>query len=127
MSTTGEHPAVPEATTKGVHHEVMAFAKAVLGSQALATLLLMGLAVVGYRALAAESHDAGVQAVAPIRDEVERLKAQLAEQAKDGAESKRRIERVEAVSVDTNANVKIIMARMGLQPVTPEPAKDGGR
>lgn len=108
-----------------MHGEVLAFAGKLLGSQALATLLLMGFAVVGYRALAAESHDAGVAAAAPVVAEVERLKATVAEQAKDVGELKRRVERTESVSVDTNANVRIIMARMGLQPVTPEP-KDGG-
>ena len=114
------------ATASTVHGEVLGFARRVLGGQALATLLLMGLAVGGYRALAQEARDGGAAAVAPVATEVERLKAVSAEQAKDLAELKRRIERTEVVSVETNANVRLLLQDRGIQPVTTLESKDGG-
>ena len=66
------------ATASTVHGEVLRFARSVLGGQALATLLLMGLAVGGYRALAQEARDGGAAAVTPVATELERVKAAAA-------------------------------------------------
>ena len=116
------------ATASTVHGELLGFAKRVLGGQALATLLLMGLAIGGYRALAQESRDGGAAAVAPVAAELERVKAQAAEQARDIAELKRRVERTEVVSVETNANVRLLLQDRGIKPVTAlELPKDGGQ
>ena len=112
-----------KATT--VHGEVLAFARRVLGGQALATLLLMGLAIGGYRALAQEARDGGSASVAPVAAELGRVKSDLDEQKKDTAELKREVERTRMLTVETNANVRLIMLRLGVQPVSTDP-KDGG-
>lgn len=108
-----------------VHGEVLAFARRVLGGQALATLLLMGLAIGGYRALAQESRDGGAAAVAPVAAELERVKVTQGEQQKDVAELKRRVERVETLTIETNANVRLLLENRGIKPVELSP-KDGG-
>lgn len=108
-----------------MHAEILSFARKLLGSQALATLLLMGLAVFGYRALAADSRDGGLQAVAPVAAELERVKTGLGETVRDVAELRRRMERTETLTIETNANMRLLMLRFGVQPVTLE-AKDGG-
>lgn len=122
MSDASDAP----ATASTVHGEVLRFARSVLGGQALATLLLMGLAVGGYRALAQEARDGGAAAVTPVATELERVKAATQEQAKDIAELKRRIERTEVVSVETNANVRLLLQDRGIKPVTTLTA-DGGQ
>lgn len=121
----------PKTTVFG---EVLGFGKKLLGSQALSTLLLMGLAVGGYRALAAEARDGGAAAAAPVAAELnlvkadlERTKAAQLEQGKDSAEVKRRLERVELLGTITDANMRLVMQRLGVQPVTPLEPKDGGR
>lgn len=114
------------ATTSTVHGEVLGFARRILGGQALATLLLMGLAVGGYRALAQEARDGGVAAVLPVAAELERVKSATAEQAHDIAELKRRIERTEVVSVETNANVRLLLQDRGIRPVSTLEPRDGG-
>lgn len=114
------------ATNSTVHGEVLRFARSVLGGQALATLLLMALAAGGYRALAQEARDGGAAAVQPVATELERVKAATAEQEKDIAELKRRIERTEVVSVETNANVRLLLQAQGIKPVTTLTA-DGGQ
>lgn len=115
-----------ESDAKTVHGEVLGFARRVLGSQALATLLLMGLAVWGYKALAAESHDAGIAAAAPVLVRVERVEAQVVELGRDQAEARRRIERTETLSVETAANLRLLLLRFGVQPVAFE-QRDGGQ
>lgn len=118
------------ATKGSVHDELLAFARRVLGSQALATLLLMAAAVGGYRALAddsrKEARDAGLAAVAPVAHDLERIKQQVAELGRDQAESRRRIERTETLSVETAANVRLLLLDRGIKPVTLD-AKDGGQ
>lgn len=126
MSTTGEHPAVSEPQPTTVHAEVLSFARKVLGSQAVATLLLMSLGIAGYRALAAESHDGGVAAVAPVAAELERVKSQVNEMLRDAGETRRRLERTELISIETNANMRLLMQRFGVQPVQLDP-RDGGQ
>lgn len=123
MSEVADKP----ATASTVHGEVLAFGRRILGGQALATLLLMGLAIGGYRALAQEARDGGASAVAPVATELERVKAAAQEQAKDIAELKRRIERTEVVSVETNANVRLLLQDRGIRPVTTLETRDGGR
>ena len=108
-----------------VHGEVLAFARRVLGGQALATLLLMGLAIGGYRALAQESRDGGAAAVAPVAAELERVKADVAEQKKDVAEMKRQLEQVRLVGIETGVNVRLLLENRGIKPVELGP-KDGG-
>lgn len=109
-----------------VHGEVLAFAKRVLGGQALATLLLMGLAIGGYRALAQESKDGGAAVVAPVAAELERVKLDVAEQKKDLAEVKRQVERNTLLTIETNANVRLLLENRGIKPVELAP-KDGGQ
>lgn len=115
----------PEAPATTVHAEVLSFARKVLGSQAVATLLLMALGIAGYRALAAESHDGGLAAVAPVAAELERTKVDVVEMKRDAAELKRRVERMETLTIETNANVRLLLENRGIRPVTLEP-KDGG-
>lgn len=114
--------------------ELLDFAKKVLGAQALGTIIIAGFAVFGYRALAAEARDGGAVAaqevareVALLKTEVERSKAVQLEQARDAAEAKRRLERVEVLGIVTDANMRLVMQRLGVQPVTIDPSKDGGQ
>lgn len=125
------------ATMGSVHGEVLAFARRLLGSQVLATLLLMGLAVVGYRALAAEAHDAGASATRDVAADVARMKSEAdarahadaelhAAQAREAEEQRRRTERVERVTLETALNVRLLLQERGIRPVTLEAVVDGG-
>ena len=65
------------------------------------------------------AQDAGVKAVVPVAADVAALKAQVVEQD-------RRMANVERMTVETNATLRLVAMRLGVVPVTLEPAKDGG-
>lgn len=125
------------ASIGSVHAEVLGFARKLLGSQAVATLLLMGLAVLGYRALAADSRDAGSEAIKPVQSQVSALQAasekrQLenaathAELRANAEEMSKRMAAVERLSLETNLNVRLMLEARGLKPITLSAPPDGG-
>ena len=65
------------------------------------------------------AQDAGAKAAAPVAADVVALKAKAEEQD-------RRMANVERMTVETNATLRLVAMRLGVVPVTLEPAKDGG-
>lgn len=70
------------------------------------------------------------EAAAEVQPVVAEQKRQAAEQAALKAkaeEQDKRMANVERMTVETNATLKLVAMRLGVTPITLEPAKDGGR
>lgn len=120
-------------TNGSLHSELLAFLKKNVGANAVGLGILIcfvvGLTLYARSALAQTAREAGVQAVKPVADELENLKtstrahrleaeAKMLETARDMAEVKRRVENVERVTLETNANLKLLVESRGLKPVS---------
>ena len=125
------------ATVGSVHGEVLSFARKLLGSQALATLMLMGLAVFGYRAFAKDALDGGREAIKPVEARVQAIEAQREKQSLENAavhaelrqkaeETNKRMEAVERLALETNLNVRLLLEARGVKPITLSAPPDGG-
>lgn len=125
-------------TTNGsLHSELLAFIKKVYGANAVGIGILIcfvvSVTLYARSAVAQTSRDAGVDAaqaaVKPLALEVEALKekvtshqidaeAKMRDTARDMAEVKHRVENVERVTMETNANLKLLVESRGLKPIS---------
>ena len=84
-----------------------------LGLGSIAAVVVASVSTVAF------AQDAGAKAAAPVAADVVALKAKAEEQD-------RRMANVERMTVETNATLRLVAMRLGVVPVTLEPAKDGG-
>jgi len=126
---------VSEATT--LQGELLGTLRRWVGGTALGVLILAALVAVvvlqGREALAQDAKAAAVQATSDVRSDVVAVKArQVASEEAQAAQQRRiedierRVANVERTTLETNANVTLVVKAMGLRPVRVDAETDGG-